>query len=183
MYRMSIITMLAPKSLSSRLDIPRCTKMALIHDMAESIVGDITPVDGVGKEEKSRREAEAMDYLTKNLLGAVANGGKDAGMGFQEVWQEYEDNKTLEANFVHDVDKLELIFQMNEYEQRGNGNLDLGEFSRVAERIELPEVKEWCAELLRERQQYWDNRRQSASGLAERVELIRRVEAEKAAKP
>ena len=30
--------------------------MALIHDLAESIVGDITPQDGVTKEEKCRRE-------------------------------------------------------------------------------------------------------------------------------
>ncbi|MCJ1244985.1 hypothetical protein MMC30_002186 [Trapelia coarctata] len=183
MYRMSIITMLAPKSLSSRLDIPRCTKMALIHDMAESIVGDITPFDGVSKEEKCRRETEAMDYLTKHLLGAVGNGGEKAGMGFQEVWQEYEDNKTLEANFVHDVDKLELILQMVEYEKKHQGGLDLGEFSRVAERIELAEVKEWCVELLRERQQYWDDLGQSATDLAAREGFIRRVEAERAAKP
>ena len=183
MYRMSIITMLAPISLSSRLDIPRCTKMALIHDMAECIVGDITPVDGVSKEEKSRRETEAMEYLTKHLLGAVVNGGKDAGSAFREVWQEYEDNNTLEAKFVHDVDKLELIFQMVEYEKKYEGNLDFGEFSRVAERIELAEVKEWCAELLKERQQYWNNLGQSAGGLADREELIRRVEAERAAKP
>lgn len=180
MYRMSIITMLAPTALSSRLDIPRCTKMALIHDMAESIVGDITPIDGVSKEEKSRRETEAMEYLTKNLLGAVGNGGKEAGIGFREVWQEYEDNKTLEAKFVHDVDKLELILQMVEYEKRHQGKLDLGEFSRVADGIVLAEVKDWCAELLIERRNYWNDRKQFATGLAEREDLICRVEAEQA---
>lgn len=183
MYRMSIITMLAPKSLSSRLDIPRCTKMALIHDMAECIVGDITPVDGVSKEEKARREAGAMEYLTKNLLGAVGNGGKEAGMGFRDVWQEYEDNKTLEANFVHDVDKLELVLQMIEYEKMHQGRLDLGEFSRVAERIELAEVKDWCAELLKERQQFWVDQGKRVTGLAEREDFIRRVEAESMVKP
>lgn len=178
MYRMSIITMLAPSSLSSRLDIPRCTKMALIHDMAESIVGDITPIDGVSKVEKSRRETEAMDFLTKNLLGAVGNGGKEAGIGFRHVWQEYEDNKTLEAKFVHDVDKLELILQMVEYEKRYQGKLDLGEFSWVAEGIVLPEVKVWCAKLLKERRKYWNDRKEFATGLAEREDLIRRTEAE-----
>jgi len=180
MYRMSIITMLAPTSLSLLLDIPRCTKMALIHDMAEIIVGDITPIDGVSKEEKSRRETEAMEYLTKNLLGAVGNGGKEAGIGFREVWQEYEDNKTLEAKFVHDVDKLELILQMIEYEKRYQGKLDLGEFSRVAEGIVLVEVQEWCAELLKERRKFWNDRKQFATGLAEREELIRQTEAEQA---
>lgn len=30
--------------------------MALVHDLAESIVGDITPLCGVSKEEKIQRE-------------------------------------------------------------------------------------------------------------------------------
>jgi hypothetical protein len=39
--------MLAPKE--AGLDSGRCVKMALVHDMAEALVGDITPVDGVDK--------------------------------------------------------------------------------------------------------------------------------------
>ena len=31
-------------------------KMGLIHDLGESIVGDITPVDNVSEEEKHERE-------------------------------------------------------------------------------------------------------------------------------
>ena len=34
----------------------RCIKMALVHDLAECIVGDIAPSDGVSKEDKHRRE-------------------------------------------------------------------------------------------------------------------------------
>ena len=34
----------------------RCIKLALVHDMAESIVGDLTPHDGISKEEKHNRE-------------------------------------------------------------------------------------------------------------------------------
>lgn len=34
----------------------RCIRMALVHDLAESIVGDITPHNGVSKDEKYRRE-------------------------------------------------------------------------------------------------------------------------------
>ena len=30
--------------------------MALVHDLAESLVGDLTPQDGVSKAEKYRRE-------------------------------------------------------------------------------------------------------------------------------
>ena len=34
----------------------RCIKMALVHDMAESIVGDITPHDGVSDADKHQQE-------------------------------------------------------------------------------------------------------------------------------
>lgn len=38
---------------------------ALVHDLAESIVGDITPYCGVSKEDKKRREMEAMAEIAK----------------------------------------------------------------------------------------------------------------------
>jgi putative hydrolase of HD superfamily len=53
------------------------------------------------------------------------------------------------------VDKMELLLQMVEYERRAEGRLDLGEFSRVAERVVLPEIKDWAAEVLRERREFW----------------------------
>lgn len=34
----------------------RCIKLALVHDMAECIVGDIAPADNISKAEKHRRE-------------------------------------------------------------------------------------------------------------------------------
>jgi 5'-deoxynucleotidase YfbR-like HD superfamily hydrolase len=47
--------------------------MAIVHDIAEAIVGDITPSDGVPKEEKSRREQEALDHMC-SLLGGGPRG-------------------------------------------------------------------------------------------------------------
>ncbi len=153
---MSIITMLAPPSLSSRLNIPHCTKMALVHDMAESLVGDLTPVDNVPKVEKSRREAETMDYICKSLLGKVHGG--ESGASIRQIWQEYEDSETPESHFVHDVDKVELILQMVEYERRYDATLDLSEFSWVAKKLLLPEMKEWAQEILDERTKFWESK-------------------------
>ena len=153
---MSILTMLAPPAISSKINIPRCTKMALIHDMAESLVGDLTPVDGVPKEEKNRREAATMDYICDTLLGKV-HGGL-AGKDIREIWQEYEDSKTLESQFVHDVDKVELILQMVEYERAHSCMLDLSEFSLVAKRLCLPDMKDWAREILDERERLWESK-------------------------
>lgn len=156
MYRMSTISMFAPPSLAPKLDLAKCMKMCLIHDMAELLVGDITPVDGVPKPEKSRRESETMDFLTKNLLRNVAGG--TTGEDIRAIWQEYEDSKTLDSHFVHDVDKMELLLQMVEYEKRGDGKLDLGEFAYVATRMTLPEMKAWGQEVLKEREAFWGSK-------------------------
>jgi putative hydrolase of HD superfamily len=150
---MSLMTMLCPPTLAPKLDLFKCMKMCLIHDMAEAIVGDITPVDGIAKPEKSRREAETMDYISKNLLGKVYGGL--AGADIRAIWQEYEDSETLDSHFVHDLDKMELLTQMVEYEKRANKCLDLGEFAYVATRIVLPETKQWADEILEERAKFW----------------------------
>ncbi|CAK7214442.1 hypothetical protein SBRCBS47491_002144 [Sporothrix bragantina] len=162
MYRMSLISMLAPPALAARLDMNRCIKMCLVHDMAESLVGDITPVDGVPKPEKSRREATTMDYITKTLLGGVDNGV--VGAELRAVWQEYEDSITPESHFVHDVDKMELLLQMVEYEKRGEGHIDLGEFAYVATKMALAETRAWAAELLREREAFWRSQGKEPKG-------------------
>lgn len=182
------MTMMAPPSLASQLDMPRCTQMALVHDMAESLVGDLTPVDGIDKEEKHRREAEAMDYLCETLLGNVYNdkyqdiATNDAishkltaddtattttmntksnriGPYIRSLWQEYEDSTTSESLFVHDVDKIELLLQMVEYERAHEGRLDLAEFTRVGDRVVLEEMKGWAGEVLEDRRRFWHQMR------------------------
>ncbi|CAM1503106.1 Fc.00g078820.m01.CDS01 [Cosmosporella sp. VM-42] len=157
MYRMSLISMFAPPALAPKLDLPKCMKMCLIHDIAELLVGDITPVDGVPKPEKSRRETTTMDFLTKNLLRNV--GGGVAGEEMRAIWQEYEDSQTLDSHFVHDVDKIELLLQMMEYERRGEGKVDLGEFAYVATRVALPEMKVWADDVLKEREAFWGEKK------------------------
>ena len=125
-------------------------------------VGDITPVDGVAKSEKNRREAETMEYICKDLLGRV--GGGLSGQDIRDIWQEYEDSETLESKYVHDIDKMELLLQMVEYERSHEGSIDLGEFSWVAQKIVLPEVKSWCDDVLRERSEFWESLGQKPSG-------------------
>lgn len=152
---MSILTLLAPPSLRSKLDISRCTSMALVHDMAEAIVGDITPMDKVSKPEKSRRESTTMDFLTSKLLSPSAGVGSIAGSEIKDLWREYEDGKTLESRFVHDIDKIELVLQMMEYERGGKGKVDLSEFLGVTKKIRLEECKAWCNQVFDEREEFW----------------------------
>lgn len=130
--------------------------MALIHDMAEALVGDITPVEGIPKFEKNHRESTTMEFLTRNLLGNV--GGGELATKIREIWQEYEDAETLESKFVHDIDKVELLLQMVEYERARGCKCDLGEITWVTCRIILPEIRSWADIILAEREELWGGR-------------------------
>jgi len=147
MYRMSIMTMLAPQTLN--VDLANCMRMALIHDMAEALVGDIIPDENVPKRDKSKAERDTMEYIAKQLLPKVGNGL--TGMDILKIWDEYEMDETVDAHFVHDVDKMELMLQLLEYEKRTGMFLD--EYNGVEKGIRSAEVKEWCDEVQKDREQ------------------------------
>uniref|UniRef100_A0A9I9CIF9 5'-deoxynucleotidase n=1 Tax=Cucumis melo TaxID=3656 RepID=A0A9I9CIF9_CUCME len=116
MYRMGIMALISS-------DIPgvnrdKCIKMAIVHDIAEAIVGDITPYDGISKSEKLRREQEALDHMCKLL------GGGSRAQEISELWMDYENNSSPEAKIVKDLDKVEMILQALEYENEQGKDLD-----------------------------------------------------------
>lgn len=57
-------------------DVGVMVQMAVLHDMAEAITGDIAPADAVAPCEKRRREAEAMATMTIALGGFSAAGAE-----------------------------------------------------------------------------------------------------------
>ena len=107
MYRMAIMACMIQ---DDSIDKFKAVKMALVHDMAEALVGDITPACGVTEEEKNRRETEAMQSIKEML------GNNPFGAEAQELWHEYAADITKESQFVKDIDKTELIVQVVEYE-------------------------------------------------------------------
>jgi len=117
MYAMSILAFLID---DPTINKEHCIKMALVHDMAESIVGDITPYCGVSKEDKQKMEHDAMVQI-KNTLQSPA------GEEFYLLWKEYEENTTIEAQLVKQLDKLEMIIQADQYEKEQAG-IDLSQF-------------------------------------------------------
>ena len=86
--------------------------MALVHDLAEAVTTDLTPESGYSVEEKYQLEFDAMAKIEEVLAG------NPFGSEAKELWLEYTVDATNEAKFVKDLDKLELIIQVCEYEQR-----------------------------------------------------------------
>lgn len=131
------------------IDRDKCIKMAIVHDIAEAIVGDITPSDGIPKEEKSQREREAITYMCK-LLGEGARAKE-----IDELWMEYEENSTAEAKIVKDFDKAEMILQAVEYENEQGKDLEEF-FQSTAGKFQTELGKAWAAEIVSRRKK-WTN--------------------------
>lgn len=98
------------------LDRGRLLAMAILHDLAEVRIGDITPHDGVPRAEKKRREAEAAALLFADHAELAA------------IWSEAEAGVTAEARFLKSMDVLDLHLQAEVYGGRGH---DTSEFGRA----------------------------------------------------
>ena len=143
-HRAAILALVLAPRAEPALDVARCVAMALVHDLAEARVGDITPFDGISADEKRRREEAAMAELSA-LAGAP---------DLLALWREYDAAETPEARFVKEIDKLETVLQAAEYGARGGvGHAALDEFWASAEaRLSSPVCRALLAELRRERE-------------------------------
>ncbi|XP_024529927.1 HD domain-containing protein 2 [Selaginella moellendorffii] len=143
MHRMAIMALIAADI--PGIDKDRCVKMAVVHDIAEAIVGDITPADGIPKDEKSRRERAAID----EMCDILENGR--AASEIRELWNEYESNLSPEAKLVKDLDKVEMILQALEYESAQDKELD-DFFMSTAGKFQTDIGKAWAAEIVSRRE-------------------------------
>ncbi len=151
MYRLSCICMTIT---NPKINRDKCMRIALVHDMAESIVGDITPVHPMGKVEKSRREWETIKYICEEIVNPIS---PLAASEIMEDWTSYENIKSLEAQYVKDIDKYELFVQCFEYEQQLNGSKNFQEFFHSVKSIKTEEVKQWVNELITLRNEYFES--------------------------
>ena len=150
MYRMAIMAILLKED---KVDVKKCVMMALIHDLAEALVGDLTPHCKVDKDEKTRRELDAIHFLTYDLLGDT-----DASNTIFQLWFEYEQRQSLESKLVKDLDCFELCLQAYEYEKTHNIE-DLQQFwNGAAPKIQHPQIKRWLTALLQKRRTLWVGR-------------------------
>jgi putative hydrolase of HD superfamily len=117
-YSMAIIGMIL--SDLQNYDTQKILKMILLHDLAESITGDFTPQQK-SKEEKRRLENKTMDEILNNLPEVLQKQ-------YLLLWNEYQIHETNEANFVHQIDKLEMALQAKIYSKQSKSSQDFSIF-------------------------------------------------------
>lgn len=84
------------------LNVEKAVTIACIHDVGESIIGDITPRDSVSKEDKYLMDFDAV----KKILNSDE---------LFSYWQEFETGDSPEATMVRQLDKLEAYLQGRAY--------------------------------------------------------------------
>mmetsp|Transcript_11863 Transcript_11863/g.35978 ORF Transcript_11863/g.35978 Transcript_11863/m.35978 type:complete len:155 (+) Transcript_11863:371-835(+) len=104
-YRMAMCAFLAD---GDAYDRNRVMKLAVVHDLAESLVGDIAPHQKVSNEDKARMELEAMERITSSI------GHEAIAAEILDLFTDYEEQRTPEAQLVKEIDKFEMIVQADE---------------------------------------------------------------------
>lgn len=117
-FSTSVLSMVLAEKL--KVNREKFIKMALIHDLGESIIGDVlwyTKDKGIDKaklDKKEKDEGEAMRKILKTL------GNKE----YLELWNEMEEKKTKEAKLHKEIDRLDMAFQAFFNEKRTGISLD-----------------------------------------------------------
>lgn len=108
-----------------QLDVERVLRMALLHDWAETRVGDMprTATTYYGADIRKQAESAAFSDI-------VSNAGVPAAK-YRGLYDDYEQRESLEARVVKAADVIDLLVQALALERAGARGLD--EFWEVAE--------------------------------------------------
>ncbi|WP_428326940.1 HD domain-containing protein [Nitrosopumilus sp.] len=132
-FSMAVIGMII--SDLENLNSEKILKMILLHDLAESKIGDIVP-DKMTVKEKQRLENSAFEKIIGILPESLMKK-------YAEIWNEYQENNSLESQIVHQIDKLEMTLQAKIYQSQGYPKEKLETFLESAKQtITHPKLKE-----------------------------------------
>ncbi len=103
-----MVIIFVSKLKSKKVDTLKALKMAIIHDLAEALTGDI-PAQEISKrkEDKTKNEIKAIKKILKDLPF------KDVRRELRNLWEEYEKGESNESKLVRMIDKTEVLVQHN----------------------------------------------------------------------
>jgi putative hydrolase of HD superfamily len=83
-------------------------KMALIHDLGESVIGDFMP-ESIEIEKKKKLE----NFAINNIFSKISSTALKKK--YIKLWNEFDENKSNTSNLIHFIDKLEMAIQAKYY--------------------------------------------------------------------
>ncbi|MCX6801125.1 MAG: HD domain-containing protein [Candidatus Diapherotrites archaeon] len=115
-----------------KLNVEKCVSLALVHDLHESVCGDICSREFEHEQEMTNAEKERTELAALEKLLPIAPENKKALLS--RIAKEYFAQKTPEAKFVRDMDLVEVCLQALYYKKNGRTKKDLSDFFRSASR-------------------------------------------------
>ncbi|MBE7074085.1 MAG: HD domain-containing protein [Clostridiales bacterium] len=112
------------------LDIKKTLTMIAVHEMEETIIGDITCFQKT-KEEKVKLGHQAVVDIFKKLCNADE---------IRELIFEFEKRQTLESQFAYFCDKLECDIQAKLYDEQGCVDLNMQEQNETAKNEDVKKL-------------------------------------------
>ena len=109
-HSFGVAALAAVTAAATGADPARAALIAVIHDLAEALTGDVTPADGVPGHEKQRQEEEA----ARRILADVDPDGS-----LMTAWLDYAERRTPEGRLVKDLDKIDMALQADAYAREG----------------------------------------------------------------
>ena len=137
-YMMSVMAMVL--SDTKELNTEKILKMSILHDWAESKIGDFMP-DEITNEKKTELEEYAMTEILDDLPTKIKND-------YYGIWNDYKDNLSSESRFVHELDKLEMALQGKIYEKETDPEKIKPFLISAVEKIADDELKKILIEIL-----------------------------------
>ncbi len=129
-FRTAIIAMVL--SDLQGLDTERAVRMALLHDLVEAEIGDLTPEQ---KEHRGATYRQEEREAMKKLLSILPT---DLEVRYRASWEELRDRESLEAIVVVQADMIDMLLQALEYEEAGVDPKALERFWQTRLRDVLP---------------------------------------------
>lgn len=124
LYHTSLYAMIMAdleNQMGNKVDMERLLRSTLIHDLEESLTGDIIS-DFKHSDEKV---AEDIKNLGKKFFEEmVAYLPGDMSEKYTELWINAKDENTIEGKIMHAADKFEALAYAMEEKQIGNKNFD-----------------------------------------------------------
>jgi putative hydrolase of HD superfamily len=140
-YSMAIMGMVI--SDLENYDSEKILKMILLHDLAESKIGDYTP-NQISKENKIKIENKAYDEIINALPDTIK-------LQYAQIWEEYQKQESPESKIVHQIDKLEMALQAKMYQKEGSSKEAIESFFKSAENeITHPKLKELFNQIIQD---------------------------------
>ena len=120
-WRLAMMAFLLARELKLEIDIDKAIMIALVHDLAEAITGDIPANLTRGNkdltEEKRINETKAFEKFRDSL-------NVELGQEINELWLEFEDFDTEEGKFVQGLDKIEAMVHALDIDFNGFSRFD-----------------------------------------------------------